>query len=255
MIRYAVLGSGSSGNSYAITDGHSTLLIDQGFSLVELKRRLSFVSIPFETVLGVCVTHLHPDHTLGLGTFARRSGLPVYLNENAIRKEPEVFDKLNLPPVCVRTVQEDSCFSLDPFGLCCFPTSHDCGGSVGWLISIEGRKLMVLTDTGVSSDDELVRASQSDILFLEANYDEELLAKGPYPVVLKRRIAGNWGHLSNTQALQFLQKSAFHGQEVYFVHLSAVNNNPILLSSEVRQHYQGPFTVCERGKCYQGMLQ
>ena len=70
---------------------------------------------------------------------------------------------------------------------------------------------MLLSDTGVCSPEEQEEASNADILFLEANYDVEMLAKGPYPPALKRRIAGKWGHLSNDQAISFLAESGFHG--------------------------------------------
>jgi len=252
--RYAVLGSGSSGNSYAFFDGRSTLLIDQGYSLVELKRRMEAVAIPFSSVVGLCVTHLHPDHIRGVGTFARRTGLPVYFSEEMPVKEPVVFSRMDMPQNVVRLVPFRVSFPVGPFTMRCFPTSHDSGGSVGWTIVQGGQRLMLLSDTGVCSPEEQEEASNADILFLEANYDVEMLAKGPYPPALKRRIAGKWGHLSNDQAISFLAESGFHGSHVYFVHLSDTNNNPGLLAGQVRRHYTSAFTVCEKGKTYQGVL-
>ena len=61
MVSWAVLGSGSSGNSYLFSDGETSLLIDQGFSVVELKRRLARFSTTIDTVAAAFVTHLHPD--------------------------------------------------------------------------------------------------------------------------------------------------------------------------------------------------
>jgi hypothetical protein len=72
--------------------------------------------------------------------------------------------------------------------------------------------------------------------------------------MLKRRIAGAWGHLSNDQALTFLTESGFHGSHVYFVHLSDTNNDPMLLERQVESRYLRPFTVCEKGKTYQGSV-
>lgn len=254
MVHYAVLGSGSNGNSYAISDGTRTLLVDQGFSLVELKRRLSLFDIPFSSVVGCCVTHLHPDHVHGLGTFARKTGLPVWLNHAMVKKEPVVFQRLNLPENTIRLVAPDSPFDEGPFHLTCMSTSHDSGGSVCWEIGVADRRLMVLTDTGVTTEEQLSCARTADVLFLEANYDEEMLAEGPYPLALKRRIAGKWGHLSNAEALAFLSHSGFHGERVYFIHLSSTNNNPGLLAMQAGGLYHGPFTVCEKGKCYEGRL-
>lgn len=254
IIRYAVLGSGSNGNSYAFYDGNATLLVDQGYSLVELKRRMEAVSIPFSSVRGLCVTHLHPDHVRGVGTFARKTGLPVFFFEDVPRKEPVVFSRLNLPPSVARFVPLGTRFPVGSFVLHCFPTSHDSGGSVGWSIADGDERFMVLSDTGVCTDTQREEARESDILFLEANYDADMLGKGPYPPALKRRIAGKWGHLSNDQAISFLKESGFHGSHVYFVHLSAVNNDPVLLEGQVERACRGSFTVCEKGKTYQGSV-
>lgn len=254
MIRFAVLGSGSSGNSYAFTDGVSTLLVDQGFSMVSLERRLSAVDIPLSTVKGLCVTHLHPDHVHGVSVFVKKTGLPVYMNVRAKEKEPVVFDRLRLPDSSLRLVEEEHDFTVGPFSLRCFPTSHDSGGSVGWRISIADHSLMLLTDSGICSEEERGEARDVEVLFLEANYDTEMLAKGPYPLALKRRIASKWGHLSNDQAVDFLLESGFHGQRVYFIHLSDTNNNPALLANTVESRYHGLFTVCEKGKSYQGCI-
>lgn len=254
MIHYAVLGSGSNGNSYAVSDGRQTVLIDQGFSLAGLKRRLEAFGMPFSSVIGCCVTHLHPDHVLGLGTFARRSALPVWVNRAAPVKEPVVWARLNIPQPCVRLVDPGTAFTAGPFTLVCFPTSHDSGGSVGWVVRVGGSQLMVLTDTGETTEEERAYASRSDVLFLEANYDEDLLENGPYPRALKNRIKGRWGHLSNLDAIRFLEESPFRGRRVYFVHLSATNNHPGLLASQASGLYRGPFTVCERGKGYEGTI-
>ena len=55
MLHYAVLGSGSSGNSYVFSDGTTSLLIDQGYSVVELRRRLDRFGIDLASVKAVFV--------------------------------------------------------------------------------------------------------------------------------------------------------------------------------------------------------
>ena len=254
MVHYAVLGSGSNGNSYVISNGESALLVDQGFSLAELKRRLEQCGIPFSSIVGCAVTHLHPDHVRGVGTFARKTRLPVWLNHAMVEKEPVVFQRLGLPEQSLCLVRTEKPFQVGPFRLTCMPTSHDSGGSVCWKIEVAGKLLMILTDTGVTSDLQLACAHLADVLFLEANYDERMLETGPYPRYLKLRISGNWGHLSNSEALAFLERSGFHGERVFFIHLFDTNNNPGLLYAQASGVYQGPFTVCEKGKWYEGRL-
>ncbi len=252
MVRYAVLGSGSNGNSYVFSDGTTSVLVDQGFSGVELQRRLVSLGLDSSSVAGVCVTHLHPDHAKGLGVISRKLRVPIYLHSAMVEKEPVVFSKLSIPQECIALVEPLVEFSVGPFVLQCFETSHDSGGSVGWCITYEDTTMMVLTDTGCYSREQLLLAKSSNILFLEANYDEQMLHSGPYPYYLKQRISGLYGHLSNDQAMQFLHESEFNGEHVYFIHLSGTNNTPALLSDLARSQMKRPFTVCEKGRCYGG---
>ena len=255
MVRYAVLGSGSSGNSYVFSDGTTSVLIDQGYSGVELQRRLIGVGLDSSSVAGVCVTHLHPDHAKGLGVIARKLRVPIYLHTAMVEKEPVAFSKLGLPAECISLVKPLESFSVGPFVLSCFETSHDSGGSVGWRVTYGDTTMMILTDTGCYSQEQLLLAKGSNILFLEANYDEQMLQYGPYPYYLKQRISGLHGHLSNAQAMQFLQESEFNGEHVYFIHLSSTNNEPSLLSDLARVQVKSPFTVCEKGQCYGGNME
>ena len=71
------------------------------------------------------------------------------------------------------------------------------------------------------------------ILALESNHDPKMLAVGPYPYVIKQRIASNSGHLSNGQAAAELStlvaESRAAGkrlpQTVVAMHVSQNNND------------------------------
>jgi len=64
---------------------------------------------------------------------------------------------------------------------------------------------------------------------LESNHDEDMLARGKYPPVLKRRVGGNRGHLSNRQAAELVLKMHSVGvKRVLLGHLSQNNNTPEL---------------------------
>ena len=250
MLRYAVLGSGSSGNSYVFTDGTFSILIDQGFSVAELGRRLANFSSPLSSIQGVFITHLHPDHARGVGILARKQRVSVYMHEKTVVSEPVLLEKLNIPSHLLHAVGVSQCIEIGPFSLFCFETSHDSTGSVGWYLLYENQKIMVLTDTGVTTLKHLELAKDADLLFLEANYDEQMLEEGPYPKFLKKRISGSFGHLSNTQALTFLSTSQFSGKHIYFIHLSDINNSPELLQTAAHNTIQIPFTVCRKGLWY-----
>lgn len=87
-----------------------------------------------------------------------------------------------------------------------FKTMHDAKESLSYQLDIEGVRFMILTDTGSILPEMYRLAYYSHVLFLEANYDQELLESGKYPPFLKRRITGNRGHLSNIQAREFWKR-------------------------------------------------
>jgi len=250
----SVLGSGSCGNSYVFYDGSDAILIDDGFSLAELKRRLERVCVPIESVRCMFLTHLHPDHHLGFGVVGRKLGLPLYLNKEAIEGEDVKFKKLCLPPETVRPTEPGEIIEIGHFTITSFKTSHDSKGSVGYFITNGDEKFTLITDTGIVNDEMAYYAKQSNVLYLEANYDENLLNNGPYPAFLKKRISGNWGHLSNKQAFTFLKDSGFKGKGVFFIHLSR-NNNTVALVNEEAAKFQFPFITyaCPRGELVNSM--
>src|SRR5690625_6598205 len=52
-----------------------------------------------------------------------------------------------------------------------------------------------------------------------------MLASGEYPPMLKQRVAGPWGHLSNEQAADFLQRmDCARLRHLVMAHISQKNN-------------------------------
>jgi phosphoribosyl 1,2-cyclic phosphodiesterase len=106
-------------------------------------------------------------------------------------------------------------------------------------------------------------AARSDILFLEANYCPVLLENGPYPSVLRHRVSGDRGHLSNHQAVAFLNKladlkdagsGALNLKKVYLVHLSDNNNSPERLAEVLKDEcrWHEPIRICRRDELVRG---
>lgn len=257
MIHYSVLGSGSSGNSYLFSYEQAAVLFDAGFSLRELRRRTQEASLDFDQIQGLCITHLHPDHCRGAGVFARQTGKPVYVHRQLVEQNPLELEKLGIPASLMRTFTTEQPFQIGNFRITAFPTSHDSPYSVGFSLDIAQRRFTLLTDTGMIDDTMRMHASCAHVLFLEANYDVPMLDKGPYPYLLKRRIRGERGHLSNTDAIELLNSCpSEHGRQVYFCHLSKTNNRPDLLESTCCTHlkWTGVTTICQHGNSYYGSL-
>ena len=69
--------------------------------------------------------------------------------------------------------------------------------------------------------------SGCEALLVEFNHDLDLLMAGPYPMQLKRRVAGDRGHLSNKQAAALLAAiDCTRLQHLVLTHLSEINNTP-----------------------------
>lgn len=106
---------------------------------------------------------------------------------------------------------------------------HDASDPHSFLISHHSTNVGVFTDIGMACDHVIRHFSQCHAAFLEANYDEEMLEKGRYPYVLKQRIRGGNGHLSNRQALELFNtyRPPFMSH-LLLAHLSKDNNCPKL---------------------------
>ncbi len=253
MIKFSVLGSGSCGNSYVFSCNGQSLLIDAGYSLRRIEQRMTEAGFEPSSVLALLLTHLHPDHNSSAGAFGRTTKKPVYVSKNVLTYATVEYDRMALLPENKCSFVPGQSFLIGPFTVDSFYTSHDSAGSVGYCISCNGKKIVLITDTGIYTDEMLSYAKAADLLFLEANYDSEMLRTGPYPIFLQKRIAGKRGHLSNDQAREFLIACEFDKTQkpVYLIHLSDKNNTPDLVASVM-----SPFKaqVCQRGCQYSGEL-
>lgn len=257
MIRYGVLGSGSSGNSYMIQSGESAVMFDAGFSVRQLQQRAESASMEFGAIQALCITHLHPDHCRAAGVFARKTGKPIYIHKKIVEGSFPELEKLGIPSGQLYLFDSLEPFSIGPFTITAFPTSHDSPSPVGFHLESEGRRFTLLTDTGRLDEIMSRFALQADILFLEANYDEPMLDNGPYPIWLKKRIRGESGHLSNTDAIGLLNSCRTDvPTQVYFCHISKTNNRPEILESLCTKYLKwgGKRVVCAHGEVYSGSL-
>ena len=113
--------------------------------------------------------------------------------------------------------------------------SHDAAEPVAYRISHGRQKLGIVTDLGCYNDYTVECLRGMNALLIEANHDVNMLQVGPYPYYLKRRIAGDRGHLSNELSGQLLCRLLNDGmQTIVLGHLSKENNLPELAYETVR---------------------
>jgi len=248
-LRYAVLGSGSSANSYIFENNDFSFIIDNGFSLKELTRRAGVAGFDLSKVSFILLTHAHSDHFKGVGTLSRKYKIPVVVHHYL---PDEDFNKMN--PYSRMDVVPGKEYNFDSLSIIPFSTSHDACCPLGFYFSFGEETFMLLTDTGTVSDEMRNLAAKTNILFLEANYSKELLMTGHYPGFLKNRISSDKGHLSNDDAIEFLNSMKDSTPNmVYLCHLSDSNNSPAYIKEDLKLKlkWKGNIKICNKGEIYE----
>lgn len=218
-MRFASLGSGSRGNATLVEADGCRVLVDCGFSLRETERRLAALGCQPGDIDGILVTHEHSDHVRGVAALARRYAIPVYATRGTTWDQ----DIAGLD-VLVR-VQAGVRFALGALEVVPVAVPHDAREPCQYVFYHGGRSLGVLTDLGCITPVVVEQYRCCDALMLECNHDLEMLARGPYPGFLKRRVGGNMGHLNNGQAAGLLtQVEQSKLQHLVLSHISEKNN-------------------------------
>ena len=217
-MRFASLGSGSKGNATLIECESSALLIDCGFSVRETEKRLKRLDREAESLTGILVTHEHGDHIRGVLPLARKYRLPVYMTAGTAKAHGETSSDITI-------IDGHSVFDCGGLAVKPVRVPHDAREPVQYLIGSGELTLGVLTDLGHISAHVATEYACCDALLLEANHDPLMLSQGPYPPSLKRRVGGEWGHLSNAQARQLLGHVELSRlQHLVLAHISEKNN-------------------------------
>lgn len=223
----AVLSSGSCGNSMLIASDESAVLLDAGISCREIERRVSAFGRDPSDVRAVLLTHEHTDHNRGARRFCRVHGVPLYGTEGTLALTPH--DGADL--VRVRSKTE---FSVDDMVFRPFAVKHLAAEPVGFTVRMRDRKVSIASDLGSVSDGIAEEMNGSDMIMLEANYDDDMLMGGRYPEFLKKTIAGDHGHLSNTDSGRLCSKAVSERtSRIVLLHLSKDNNTSDLAREAV----------------------
>lgn len=249
------------------------VLIDCGICKRDFLNRCDEAGFDPGRIQAMFVTHEHSDHVKGLGVVLRGLAKvgnvpPVFAagactaNSSALSKVAEAFDVRELTTACALAGSRDmACAAFDgsaahaaPAGqdsaphtagpgavetagmrIIPFATSHDAAASFGFRIedAADGDAVGYLTDSGIVTAQAHAALRDVRILALESNHDPKMLAAGPYPYVIKQRIASNSGHLSNDQAAAELgtlvaesRAAGLHlPQTVVAMHVSQNNND------------------------------
>lgn len=248
-LRFSCLGSGSEGNALLLESKDPAEeplrgLIDCGLGLKELDSRLAARGLSVRDLDFVLVTHEHGDHLGGVGALARATSVPVFLTHGTHHAAP---------PESLRGAELVFVKPEQPFELCGLeilpvPVCHDAREPVAYRVDKGDSRLGVVTDLGMASQ-VLIDAFQGcSALLLEFNHDPDMLQRGEYPPKLKARVGGDYGHLSNQQAVSLLEACLHEGlRTIVAGHLSQKNNHPDLVMASVQHLLLGDrFSIAEQ---------
>ena len=213
--------SSSKGNCTIVYNEREIIVVDMGITLKEFEEKLELLHLDINNVIGAIVSHEHSDHIKGLLAFFNSLGKKIYCHYNSAEG---IERKIKLPDSAI--VRFDGAFKLGDFTIDPFEVSHDVF-CVGFNIWENGSKISIVTDLGYTTSSVVEKLYDSRLVILEANHDEKMLLNGKYPAILKSRILGKKGHLSNTSSAKVVAELAQHNvKQILFGHLSEENNTP-----------------------------
>ncbi|MDR1742810.1 MAG: MBL fold metallo-hydrolase [Dysgonamonadaceae bacterium] len=230
------LSSGSCGNCYYLGNNSYGILIDAGIGTRTIKKRLAENGVEITSIQAVLITHDHLDHIRSIGSLGEKLHIPVYATHK-VHKGIEncrlVREKLNGSR---RYFEKGKPFHIEDLTITAFDVPHDSIDHNGFFFQFAGQTLALATDVGAITDEIAGYVRKANHLIIESNYDEEMLQTGHYPYILKQRISGGSGHLSNRQTGEFLADIyGGHLRNIWLCHLSADNNRPELAYETIGQ--------------------
>jgi phosphoribosyl 1,2-cyclic phosphodiesterase len=232
MMRFAVLGSGSGGNAAVVECGGLRLMVDAGLSAKQLTLRLRQVGIEPAALDGILLTHEHGDHVRGLKIFLKQNPLPVFTTPATAR----VVRETGIDGGTWKFFEAGQAFPIGDVEIETYAIQHDAVDPVGFVVGHAAQRLGFLSDAGFVTRSMTERLRGLAGLFVEANYDEDLLeADTKRPWSIKQRISSRHGHLSNSQVTDLIRDIA-HPElgRVVLGHLSSDCNAPELILSQLQ---------------------
>ncbi|MEE9492310.1 MAG: MBL fold metallo-hydrolase [Gammaproteobacteria bacterium] len=243
-MRFASLGSGSKGNATLVESGATCVMIDCGFSCVQVEKRIKRLKKSPADIDAILVTHEHSDHIGGVARLSRKYHIPVWATPGTLATR-QAADMPN-----ANYINSHTAFTIGDLSIQPFPVPHDAREPCQFIFRDGDLQLGLLTDIGNITPHVVEILGGIDALVLECNHDLRMLQDGPYSYSLKQRVGGIFGHLSNDQAARLLSSmDTSRLRKLVLAHLSDKNNHPDLvmntLTSSVNLDYIDVTIACQ----------
>jgi len=216
--------------------------VDAGISARRIRLRLEEAGVDPDDLDAVLISHEHTDHVAGLRVFLKRRAIPLFIAPESLAAtslDPGIFD-------VIEPLEAGRSFTLGDLEISPFPVPHDAAVTFGFVFRSEGVKTTLVTDLGQATNLVRERMRGSHCILLEFNHDVESLMESRYPLDVKMRIRGGYGHLSNGQAGSLLSQ-VIDGETraVTLMHLSENNNHPALARLAAEEAVNDPGIAIE----------
>lgn len=234
-MRMMSIASGSSGNCIYIGTETTHILIDDGISKKKVVEGLSKLDLKLDDLNAILITHEHSDHIGGLGVLERQAAIPIYGTDSTLNYIKNETKLGKMPEGIYNSIKAEEVFSIGDITVESVRISHDAVDPVAYVLSYGDKKAGVVTDLGFYNEQIISKFSNLNSLLIESNHDINMLMTGPYTYMLKQRILGDKGHLSNEACGKLLCELLGNRTDYVFLgHLSKENNFPELAFETVR---------------------
>jgi phosphoribosyl 1,2-cyclic phosphodiesterase len=246
-VHFTILGSGSSGNCAYVETSEARILVDAGFSPLQIRKRLASIGKTPENLSAILLTHEHSDHIAGILGLADKFHIPVFCNRGTqdgtvwalktkwdSKKKPAFAGtdgtELLKSKIDWRLFDTGGGFEIGDVAVETFSIPHDAQDPVGFIIRTTAGNIGFATDLGHVTKLVLDRIRVANVLVLESNHDVKMLQDCPRRSwALKQRILGRHGHISNPAAAEAVAKIISADlRQLYLAHLSRECNTPKL---------------------------
>lgn len=224
MIEITPLASGSSGNAYKVTDGHTPLLLEAGIRYKDIQIGFNF---HMSQVAGCLITHEHGDHSKSVKD-VMKGAVDLYASQGT-------FTQLGIAGHHVKPVRAREQFQLGTWTILPFDVEHDVSEPLGYLLMNQcGEKLLFATDTYYIK----YKFKSLTHVMVECNYSLDILneniREGRVPAVMKRRLLRS--HFSLEHVKEFLSANDLSKvQEIWLLHLSDNNSDAAHFKKEIME--------------------
>ena len=222
-MRVYVLGSGSTGNAllveaYPDDDRCTRVLVEAGIGPRTVTARLAELGLTLGPgdLHAIIATHEHRDHYGHAAQLAAAFRAPLYVHPRIAAPASE--------DLSVERYVPEHAVVIRALTLTAVQVPHDAT-QVAIRLDDGARALGVATDVGRVTPSLVGLLAQCDAALVEANHCSEMLAFSEYPDVVKRRVGGGLGHLSNEQTAELAARLVGSRlARMWLGHLSRSNN-------------------------------